>query len=196
MKALTLRQPWASLIVTGAKDVENRTWPVPSTVTRVCLGSHDRPQRGDDFPADDPEPCMCGPAPFPLVIHAAKTDTDNDPTISSMAWHALGEVIGGAAPPRGVLLGYVTVTGCHHADECADFDYVTLGGCVDIDGGWWHKPTEDRPCHTARYCSRWAEPNTYHWTLTNPVALDEPIPMRGRQGLWNLPDDALAEVKG
>lgn len=26
MKALTIRQPWASLIVLGHKDVENRTW--------------------------------------------------------------------------------------------------------------------------------------------------------------------------
>lgn len=26
MKALTVRQPWASLIIAGRKDVENRTW--------------------------------------------------------------------------------------------------------------------------------------------------------------------------
>ena len=26
MKCLTVRQPWASLIVAGVKDVENRTW--------------------------------------------------------------------------------------------------------------------------------------------------------------------------
>ncbi|HUY98590.1 MAG TPA: ASCH domain-containing protein [Verrucomicrobiae bacterium] len=27
MKALTIRQPWASLIAAGIKDVENRSWP-------------------------------------------------------------------------------------------------------------------------------------------------------------------------
>lgn len=27
MKALSIRQPWASLIVLGYKDIENRTWP-------------------------------------------------------------------------------------------------------------------------------------------------------------------------
>ncbi len=27
MKALSIRQPWASLIVLGLKDIENRTWP-------------------------------------------------------------------------------------------------------------------------------------------------------------------------
>ena len=29
MKALTIRQPFAWLIVNGFKDVENRTWPTP-----------------------------------------------------------------------------------------------------------------------------------------------------------------------
>jgi len=27
MKAITIKQPWASLIIEGLKDVENRTWP-------------------------------------------------------------------------------------------------------------------------------------------------------------------------
>lgn len=27
MKALSIRQPWASLIVSGSKDIENRSWP-------------------------------------------------------------------------------------------------------------------------------------------------------------------------
>jgi len=27
MKAISVKQPWASLIVSGLKDVENRTWP-------------------------------------------------------------------------------------------------------------------------------------------------------------------------
>lgn len=29
MKALTIKQPWASLIVEGVKDIENRTWKCP-----------------------------------------------------------------------------------------------------------------------------------------------------------------------
>ena len=33
MKALSIRQPWAWLIVNGYKDVENRTWDCPSTFT-------------------------------------------------------------------------------------------------------------------------------------------------------------------
>jgi hypothetical protein len=33
VKALTVRQPWASLIAAGIKPVENRTWPVPRGFT-------------------------------------------------------------------------------------------------------------------------------------------------------------------
>lgn len=29
MKAITVKQPWASLIVHGIKDIENRRWPCP-----------------------------------------------------------------------------------------------------------------------------------------------------------------------
>jgi hypothetical protein len=37
MKILTVRQPWASLIVAGIKDVENRSW---RTTYRGRLGIH------------------------------------------------------------------------------------------------------------------------------------------------------------
>lgn len=37
MKVLTVHQPWASLIVAGIKDVENRSWP---TRYRGKLGIH------------------------------------------------------------------------------------------------------------------------------------------------------------
>lgn len=30
-RALTIKQPWASLIACGAKSVENRSWPIPRT---------------------------------------------------------------------------------------------------------------------------------------------------------------------
>lgn len=29
MKAISIKQPWASLIAHGIKDIENRTWPCP-----------------------------------------------------------------------------------------------------------------------------------------------------------------------
>ena len=29
MRALSIQQPWADLILFGGKDIENRTWPLP-----------------------------------------------------------------------------------------------------------------------------------------------------------------------
>ena len=51
MKIISVRQPWASLIASGAKDIENRTWP---TRYRGSLLIH-ASQRADDVTADEIE---------------------------------------------------------------------------------------------------------------------------------------------
>jgi hypothetical protein len=46
------------------------------------------------------------------------------------------------------------------------------------------------------YCSLWAIPGQHHWRLTNVRPLAQPVPCKGRLGLWNLPDnvrDAVTE---
>ena len=45
MRVLTVRQPWADLIMAGVKDVENRTKPVPSTLPQsvFCQTVQPRP---------------------------------------------------------------------------------------------------------------------------------------------------------
>ena len=40
MKALTLYQPWASLIVAGLKTVETRNWPPPDSVLGQRIAIH------------------------------------------------------------------------------------------------------------------------------------------------------------
>lgn len=42
MKAITIKQPWASLIVDGIKDIENRTWPTKFR-GRVLIHSAKKP---------------------------------------------------------------------------------------------------------------------------------------------------------
>jgi len=43
-------------------------------------------------------------------------------------------------------------------------------------------------------CSPWAVPDCWHIELANPVALPEPVPCRGQQGLWTLPPDVAQDV--
>ena len=111
-RALTVKQPWATLLVAGVKDVENRSWST----------NH----RG------------------PLWIHAGK---------------------GRDAPPPGVTL-----------DESLDYPTGVLLGTVDLVD-----IIQDST-------SQWGEPGSYHWVVQPMVALARPIPMRGRLGLWTLPD--------
>ena len=47
MKAITVKQPWASLIVHGIKDIENRTWACPKKYIgqRVLIHASGKPDR-------------------------------------------------------------------------------------------------------------------------------------------------------
>lgn len=80
MKAITIRQPWASLIATGAKTIEAR----PRSTS----------YRGR------------------IAIHAAKVDTDRWMLDHREAWGALGQAIGGAAPPRGAVVASAVLADC------------------------------------------------------------------------------------
>lgn len=214
MRALTVTQPWASLIIGGLKDVENRAWSVPSTLPQWgrCSGCHNRvpptsrittdhqpihrpgEQLHRRLPPNPPEACgpiewNDGPFPFRLAIHAGKRHDGNefrrallrathltgegepDNTMQWIrGWWANRDGIGG----YGAVIGTVLVTGCHHADECHET----------------HSELLERPA----WCSPWADTRGWHWTLADPVEFAEPIPMRGRQGLWTVPDDLPAEV--
>lgn len=94
-RAITIRQPFADLIIAGVKDVENRSWEPPSTLPQWyrCDGCGGRYcPRGDGNPAPHPvhpghhwlpsgitygaRTCgdwqPQGPYPFRLAIHAAQ----------------------------------------------------------------------------------------------------------------------------
>jgi len=118
-KALTIHQPWASLITAGIKDVENRRW----------VTGH----RG------------------PLWIHAGKATDHSRPAVEAR------RLMGEPDLPAGAVIGWVTVS-----------DVVVR-----------HET------------SPWAEDGYWHWVLTDPHPLPEPIPYRGAQGLWNLNWDTL-----
>lgn len=191
-RALTCWQPWGSLIMAGIKNVENRPRPVPSTLPQwyrcTGCGHRDRvmPSGGvhSHFELPDAreveyEVVPDGPYPFRLWIHAAK-GWDQDGWLR--AWDLIGyDALMEHVYPPGALLGSVLVTGCHYADDVA---------CWGSELGHLRGEGDDE----REFCSPWAQPDCYHITVTDPQPLPEPIPMRGRQGWWILPDDALASL--
>jgi len=127
MKALSIRQPWAELILQGRKTIELRTWQ-----------TH---YRG------------------PILIHAGGT-------LEQEGCDAYD--IDPATLIRGALVGTVDVVGM------VTFDHASFAAMRDqhLDPGEW--------------------PGDVHgWRLATPRRLPEPVPMRGRLGLFDLPDDVL-----
>lgn len=138
MKALTVCQPYASLIVgwpgidpDDVKRVENRTWPTS--------------YHG------------------PLLIHAGKS------RLWLSSWD--GPVPG--VMPFGAILGSVEVAGCLSIDAIRRLD--------DRSPLAWLK----QHVHTC---------GPYCLLLMRPRRLLEPIPYRGAQGFFDIPDDVFASA--
>lgn len=138
MKALSVRQPWAGLIVAGHKDVENRSWYTP--------------WRGQ------------------LLIHAAQKIDDSEDSIRFIAKRL------DVAEARIFLdrSGFFRNPGC-------------IIGAADL----WD--CLDPHCRHFDSVSQWRDPNKCGWYLHNPLLFQEPIPFRGRLGLFGAPDELVAE---
>lgn len=126
MKALSIRQPWAELILQGRKTMELRTW---STTYRG-----------------------------PIAIHAAQRYKEAYCRLYGLDPDQL---------VRGALVGTVEIVEVVPLDEAS---YLA---------------------HTAEHLRPGAWPgDLVGWRLANPLRLATPIPLRGRQGLFDV-DDAL-----
>lgn len=158
MKALSLTQPWATLVALDAKHNETRSWP---TRYRGWLAIHAAKGLAamDEYDLRD----LCQQEPFHTALSPALPcllDT------SVLDWRAL---------PRGAV---VAVTG--------------LIACVRITPDYAAELTAQEAAFGNYTPGRWA------WHLGPVLALPEPIPARGMQGLWDwdAPPTVLALLEG
>lgn len=124
MKALTIKQPWATLIMHHGKDVENRSWPTSF--------------RGQ------------------VAITSSKASTEYDYDMAMGLMSMLGKPFPRCSPetiPRGFILGTVEIYDC-------------LGGS---NSPWFF--------------------GEYGFLLRNPRPLAVPIPIKGKLGFWDLPEE-------
>ena len=153
MKTITIYQPWASLIASGAKLFETRSWPTK--------------HRGR------------------IAIHAGMTPAHEldrqtrDAIATAFGWPpGMDTASYIRALPHGAVIATADLVGCHKI-----VSRTTISGgpsCASLYCG------EDRRAIRGSEIlfGDWT-PGRYAWELANVEILPQPVPVRGKQGLWN-----------
>ena len=168
IRIITLRQPWASLIALGLKKYETRSWPTT--------------YRGK------------------LVIHAAKRDYGIGSHEETSARKAC-ELAGWGKFEQRTL----NFLGNLHPTRPRSFSDLPLGCIVaiaDLTDCQQMAPSLEAPTNSAISIAEQTEleesvgvwePGRFAWRLENVVALAEPIPFKGAQGLLPLSDETVLQ---
>ena len=163
MKALTLHQPWATLVAIGAKRVETRSW---ATKYRGPLAIHAAKVVR-----------KAEPMPLALVsaIHAA---------LLAAHWskrYPLGAVVATCTLVDVVPIGsYDGDRTCEPWQPPGQFhEWVIIR---------YHPSTDSQNRRHTDYLDERAfgdfSPGRFAWLLADVAPLDPPVPAKGRQGLW------------
>lgn len=148
MKAISLWQPWATLMAVGAKQCETRSW---GTSHRGPLAIH------------------AAKAPLPWMVDIIRADWQ--------WWRDAFEKAGFEIEPERKLIGFGGLPrGCIIAT-------VDLVSCT-------RTTAENAPPYPERAFGDYT-PGRYHWHTANCKRLDTPIPFKGKQGFFNVPDELL-----
>lgn len=159
MKALTIWQPWASLIIAGAKPYEFRGWRAPRSLIGQRIVIHAAAKKIDDLETK-------------MLFHAWQL-RDFDPEIGA-AWaetcliaeHAGLVLAKGVAGKLPMSAGIGT----------AIIGEPRLGTEIAEEFGVPRANDSDRDEH-----ANWG------WPMLEIEPWETPIPMRGAQGFWNWP---------
>lgn len=151
MKAISLWEPWATLMAANKKKNETRHWP---TNIRGPVALHAAKKWNGQMAA------MCAGEPFASALGIARDEYEGLIEFNT----ALKQVLSfGAIVGVGTLVDCVKIT----ADNYPDGDELYFGDYT---------------------------PGRFMWWFTDIVRLAEPIPCRGAQGFFNLPDEITCQI--
>ena len=101
MNALTLHQPWASLIAAGVKSCETRHWAAPKADWNTLIGIHAGARTDQDFRRRDTEVLRClGNEPLPTKAIVAIARLHDCVPTETLAPGPLEEHFGDLTPGR------------------------------------------------------------------------------------------------
>lgn len=171
LPALTIWQPWATLIVAGAKPYEFRGWQPPRFYIgkRIAIHAGSRPMRMAEVRAlilqlmqhGDPRKSGLITAAASPILQRAQTELQRRRANSTEAERSLFEEIG-LQLPASLPLSSVIGT-------------ATLG-----------EPTKN-PIVSGRHLvadSDRTDHLNWGWPMLDPAPIEPPVPARGMQGFW------------
>lgn len=169
MKALTIWQPWASLIMAGAKPFEFRSWRFPSSMIgqRIVIHAGARPVRRGE--CEDLIVRLNGRDAWTTGLHAEKAMSILGIGMTMAIRKQPGGLFdddGPAFDPLPIAAGLGTVTLGKPIDGAATA--ATFGAVVN---------DSDRHEHM-----------NWGWPMLDIEPWAEPIAMRGAQGFWEWPE--------
>ncbi len=169
MKCISLWQPWASLIVIGAKRFETRSWPTSHRGTILIHAAQKWNLELETLSLN---------APFANAIRSGlgRRNSFRDAVGILHQWGL----------PLGCIIGVAEVVECYKVvqDRCAPD-----GTGIYLES---NKETEEMPVVPELDFGDFSV-GRYAWQLANPRRFANPIPYRGHQQIFNVPDEVVAE---
>lgn len=165
MKCISLWQPWSTAVVLGKKRIETRGWETM--------------YRG------------------PLLIHAGKRKVHSEilDQLIEFHWFVALKEIGGMYGmnleyekylPFGAIVGKVDVVACKRVEDLTP-ERKRVYGEHPL------KPLPPYDDFTEELLGDFS-PGRFGWVLENPVRFKEPIPYRGYQRFFDVPEDLVREA--
>ena len=168
MKALTIRQPWASLVTLGVKTIETRSWPAPKAsigqTIAIHAGKHRPPASGSHG-----------------RIGSFRFDSyDGD-------WY-LGTGTGKVHLPLGAIVATATLAECVPMigpNDDRPVGYHIAPAYVADSDPWYLCDHDLRDVTDITDQLPYGDfaPGRWAWMLTD-IKPCEPIPAKGKQGVW------------
>lgn len=162
MKAITLWQPWATLIVLGEKKFETRTWAASVKLIGETIACH--AAKKILMPADLYGISIDGNHAIEAISAALKRH--------GLEWEKL---------PTGAVLGDF-ILGNIWKSECRLPVHERYGLKL-----WNSDILVEEPLVLPKEQEHFGDftPGRYAWELKDAMDYDEPIPAKGMQGFWN-----------
>lgn len=181
MKAISLWQPWASLIACGVKPYETRDWAPPASLIGQPIAIH-AAKKIDKGAAEFAEDLMYGqyePGGYELA--------DKLEASFSTACDEIMGLFGSSVMPIGCIVAIARLDAAFQLGDPAE---GTVMPAASVTKRMLSRPMPD--CFTVRYDGFGDySPGRWAWLLRDVKPINPPLMMKGAQGFFDLPQGWL-----